>query len=270
MSFLKLENKAVVVFGLANKKSVAFFVAKELLAAGAQVIHVVRSEERKKTACKLFPDSPVFICDVEEEANIIAVRDEIAAELQERGESKIHGIVHSIAFANYSEGFKPFHETNRADFLQAVNISCFSFISIANHFKDLLAKDGSMVTISISTTKMAAENYGYMAPIKAALDSSLCFLAKSFSAFSEVRFNAVAPGLLKTSASAGIPGYVDSYLYAEKAILRKKAVTTAEAANTALFLLSERSSGITGQTIVVDGGMASNYFDAEIVGKAVQ
>ena len=125
------------------------------------------------------------------------------------------------------------------------------------------------MTISISTTRMAAENYGYMAPIKAALDSSLAFLAKSFSAFSEVRFNAVAPGLLKTSASAGIPGYVDSYLFAEKAILRKRALTTQEAADTALFLLSPRSSGINTQTIVVDAGMAVNYFDRELVAKGV-
>ena len=71
---------------------------------------------------------------------------------------------------------------------------------------------------------MASESYGYMAPIKAALDSSLAFLAKSFSRFSQIRFNAVAPGLLKTSASAGIPGYVDAYLYAEQVIPRKKAV----------------------------------------------
>lgn len=269
MSFLNLENKQIVVFGLANKKSVAFFVARELLAAGARVIHVVRSEEREKTARKLFPDCPVFLCDVEDEENIKAVRDKIAVEMKERGDGLIHGIVHSIAFANYSDGFKPFHETSTEDFLQAVNVSCFSFISIANHFKKLLATNGSMVTISISSTTMAAENYGYMAPIKAALDSSLCFLAKSFSAFSEVRFNAVAPGLLKTSASAGIPGYVDSYLFAEKAILRKKAITTAEAANAVVFLLSERSSGITGQTLVVDGGMGMNYFDREIVSKTL-
>ena len=112
---------------------------------------------------------------------------------------------------------------------------------------------------------MAAENYGYMAPVKAALESSLCFLAKSFSNFSSVRFNAVCPGLLKTSASAGIPGYVDSYLYAEQAILRKKGVQTQEAANTAVFLLSPRSSGITAQCIVVDAGMGINYFDSTIV-----
>lgn len=266
MSFLDVTGKRFAVFGLANKKSVACAIARTLVEEGGEVLHVVRSPEREKNAKKLFPDSKVFICDVEDEENIVRVRDEIQAELEGRGENvKLDGIVHSIAFANYSEGLKPFHETLKGDFLQAVNISCFSFVSIANHFKDLLADDASVVTISISTTRMAAENYGYMAPIKAALNSSLCFLAKSFSDFSSVRFNAVAPGLLKTSASAGIPGYVDSYLYAEKAIPRKKALTTKEAADTAAFLLSPRSSGINAQTIVVDAGMETNYFDKEII-----
>lgn len=267
MGFLKIENRKFVVFGLANKKSIACAIAKNLIEEGAEVIHVVRSQERKKTALKLFPDSEVFICDVEEETNIIAVRDEIAASLNGQ---KIDGLVHSIAFANYSEGLKPFHETLQKDFLQAVNISCFSFVSIANHFKDLLAQDASVITISISTTKMASENYGYMAPIKAALDSSVCFLTKSFSAFSNVRFNAVAPSLLKTSASAGVPGYVDSYLYAEQVIPRKRALQTREAADTATFLLSERASGITAQTIVVDAGMSINYFDADVVKARVE
>src|SRR2546425_817624 len=125
-----------------------------------------------------------------------------------------------------------FHETPRRAFLQAVDVSCFSFIALANAFRDLLDREqGSVVTVSISTTRMAAENYGYMAPVKAALDSSVCFLAKSFSKFSSIRFNAVCPGLLKTSASAGIPSYVDSYLHAEKATLRKRAVQTEEVAN---------------------------------------
>ena len=112
---------------------------------------------------------------------------------------------------------------------------------------------------------MAAENYGYMAPAKAALDSTLCFLAKSFSAFSKVRFNSINPGLLKTSASAGIPGYIDSYLHAEKATLRKKGLTTQEAANAAVFLLSERASGINAQGLVLDAGMSINYFDQELI-----
>ncbi len=108
-----------------------------------------------------------------------------------------------------------------------------------------------------------------MAPVKAALDSSLVFLTKSFSHFSKVRFNAVAPGLLKTSASAGIPGYVDSYLFAEKIIPRGQAVQTQEAANAVCFLLSPRSSGIAAQSIVIDAGMAINYFDEAIVSKVM-
>ncbi len=269
MDFLNITGKYYVVFGLANKKSIAAAIAATLISQGATVLMVVRSEQRRTTARKLFPDSPVFICDVEDERQIERVSREIADELQQRGQTGLAGIVHSIAFANYSDGIKAFHQTAKNDFLQAFDISCFSFISIANHFKELLAVDASLVTISISTTKMAAINYGYMAPIKAALDSSLCFLAKSFSEFSRIRFNAVAPSLLKTSASAGIPGYIDSYLFAEKAMLRKQALTTQEAADAAVFLLSERSSGITCQTIVVDGGMGVNYFDREIVTKAV-
>ena len=261
MDFLQLAGKTIVVFGVANKKSVAWFVGKTLEEAGAQVVYVVRSPERRESVAKLMGDRPCFICDVEFEDQIDKVRDEIAAQYPE-----IHGLVHSIAFAAYDEaGIRPFHETTKQQFLRTVDISCFSFVALANAFKDLLVKDASVITISISTTTMASENYGFMAPVKAALDSSLAFLTKSFSKFSEVRFNAVAPGLLKTSASAGIPGYVDSYLYAEKVIPRGRAVATQEVANAACFLLSPRSSGITSQLVVIDAGMSTNYFDSGIV-----
>lgn len=260
MNFLQLEGKKFLVFGVANKKSVAYQAARALEEAGATVLYSVRSEKRKESVAKLLAGKEVFVCDVEHDDQIARLHDEVVSK-----HPKIHGILHSIAFANYSEGFKPFHATVKKDFLQAIDISCFSLISLSNAFKDALDPDASVVTISISTTRMAAENYGYMAPAKAALDSTVVFLAKSFSAFSRVRFNAVCAGLLKTSASAGIPGYIDSYLYAEKAILRKKAVETEEAANVAAFLLSPRSSGINAQGIVVDAGMEVNYFDKDIV-----
>ena len=104
-----------------------------------------------------------------------------------------------------------------------------------------------------------------MSPIKAALESVVRFLAKSFSKDSEVRFNCVKAGPLKTSASAGIPGYVENYLYAEKMTFRKRAISTQEVANTAIFLLSEVSSGINGQGVVVNAGMDDNYFDENLV-----
>ncbi|RMH71575.1 MAG: SDR family oxidoreductase, partial [Gemmatimonadetes bacterium] len=110
----------------------------------------------------------------------------------------------------------------------------------------------------------------YMAPVKAALDSSVAFLAKSFSRFSKVRFNTVNASLLKTSASAGIPGYLDYYLYAEQVIPRKEALQTEEVANVAVFLLSERSSGINAQHVVVDAGMSINFFDHDLVKKVVR
>jgi enoyl-[acyl-carrier protein] reductase I len=116
------------------------------------------------------------------------------------------------------------------------------------------------------------DNYGYMGPIKAALESSVRFLAKSFSAppGGTVRFNAVGAGPLKTSASAGIPGYLESYLYAEKMTFRKKNLETQEVANVVVFLLSGRSSGINGATLVVDAGLGANYFDQEIIRLAMR
>jgi len=265
MGFLGFEGKTFVVFGVANKKSVAWHIAETVTAEGGKILFVVRSPTRRDTILKLIPSAEVFLCDVEFDEQIERVAGEITAK-----HPLIHGLVHSIAFANYSDGFKPFHEIKRNDFLQAVGVSCYSLIAIANAFKAHLDKNASVVTISISTTRMAAENYGYMGPVKAALDSSLAFLAKSFSAFSNVRFNAVCPGLLKTSASAGIPGYIDSYLIAEQFTLRKKALTTQEAANTAAFLLSDRSSGINAQGVILDAGMAINYFDKDVVKRALR
>jgi enoyl-[acyl-carrier protein] reductase I len=266
--FLQLSGKTFVVFGVANRKSVAWFVAKALEGQGATVIYSVRSEERKKSLGALLEgkEKRVFVCDVEQEG----AAQRLAGEMVSAGWAPIAGIVHSIAFANYAEGFKAFHETKRADFLQATAVSAFSLVEIANAFKPLLARNASVVTIGISSLLVTPDNYGYMGPIKAALESAARFLAKSFSADSEVRFNVVGSGPLKTSASAGIPGYLESYLYAEKLTYRKRALSTQEVADVALFLLSERSSGLNGATVVVDAGLGSNYFDKEIIRLAMR
>jgi enoyl-[acyl-carrier protein] reductase I len=262
MDYLQLAGKRFVVMGVANRKSVAFVIGKSLETNGAQVEYVVRSQKRKEEVAKLFPSSPIWICDVEDQMQI----DSLATDLAHNSQP-IQGFVHSIAFADYSDGMKAFHETTRKQFLQAIDISCFSLVAISNSIKNSFAQDASVVTIGISTTRMASESYGFMAPVKAALDSSLAFLSKSFSRFSKVRFNAVGAGLLKTSASAGIPGYVDAYLFAEKAIPRGTGITTQEVADAVLFLLSPRSSGISSQTLVVDAGMSTNYFDQAIISK---
>ncbi len=261
MSFLGLEGKRFLVIGVANRKSVAWAVAGLLESEGAQVIYSVRSEKRREETAKLLDGRPVRVCDVEQVEEIANLADTLQAD----GHVPLDGILHSIAFADYSEGLKPFHETNRKDFLRATQVSTLSLVEIANSCKPLLANDASVVTIGISSIHVTAENYGYMAPVKAALETSVRYLAKSFSADSEVRFNSVNAGPLKTSASAGIPGYLENYLYAEKLTFRKRALETEEVANLATFLLSSRSSGINGQGIVIDAGMGFNYFDKEVV-----
>ncbi len=154
-----------------------------------------RSEVRREQVAKLFPQRAIYVCDVEQQSQI----DALATQLEHDFEG-FSGFVHSIAFADYSDGMHPFHETTRRQFLQAVDISCFSFIALAGALRDQLDKQGSVVTISISTTRMASESYGFMAPVKAALDSSLAFLTKSFSRFSCSAFQCRLRGITQNGS----------------------------------------------------------------------
>jgi len=260
MSFLNVEDKTYLVSGVANKKSVAYFTAKLLQEEGAKVIFTVLNEATKEKVAKLFPGEQIFICDVNKEDSI----KEMSKEIKEQDIS-LAGFLHSIAFANYKMEKESFLDTKSNDFLEATNISCLSLVTMSRYLKDSFSNDASIVTVSISNTK--ATSYGYMGPIKAALDSAVPFLAKSFSEFSNIRVNAVCSGPLKTSAAAGIPGYIDNYLFAEQLTLRKKALKTSEVANTISFLLSPRSSGINGAGLTIDAGMSCNYFDEDIVNK---
>jgi len=264
--FLQLSGATVLVTGVANKKSVAWLTARTLEEQGARVIYSVRSEARRNSLAKLLGDRPVYVCDLEEEG----AADRLAVEVAAAGHGPLHGLVHSVAFANYSEGFRPFEETKRTDFLQATAISAFSLVELANAFKPHFAPGAAVVAIGISSLLVTPDNYGYMGPIKAALESACRFLAKSFNPEPGVRFNIVGSGPLKTSASAGIPGYLESYLYSEKLTFRKRNLDTQEVANAVAFLLSPRSSGLNGTTLVVDAGLGSNFYDAEIIRLAMR
>ena len=264
--FLGLRGSTYLITGFANRKSVAWHIGEILEKEGSNLIYTVRTKERKNELLLLKPDAKIIVCDFENAEQINHLKKNISK--MNRG--SIDGILHSIAFANYSDGLKPFHETQLQDYLQATHISSFSLIELANICKDVLKVNASIVTIGISSIEVTAENYGYMAPIKASLEANVRYLAKSFSSFSSIRFNSVNAGPLKTSASAGIPGYLKNYLYAEKLTFRKKALLTQEVANTAVFLLSNASSGINGQGIVVDAGMGLNYFDNEVVDQAME
>ena len=252
MDFLNVSGKTFYIAGVANKKSVAYFSAKTLIENGGKCIFSVQSESQVESVKKLFPESLVFVYDVKKD-------QDLALKINQ----KIDGFLHSLAFANFSEGPKPFLETKRDDFLEATQISCCSLVEMSHGLKELFSENASIVTISISNTK--ATSYGYLGPVKAMLETTVPYLAKSFSEFSKIRVNAVGAGPLKTSASAGIPDYIDNYLFAEELTLRKEALQTQEVADTVCFLLSPKSSGINASTILVDAGMSCNYFDQNIV-----
>lgn len=261
MSTLNLKGKTYFITGVANKKSVATFTAKALIENGAHVIFSAQNEKNLSNIAKIFPNFPVFLLDVENSKDISSLKKNI-----QKFSNKIDGILHSMAFANFSDGPKPFHETKLEDYLQACHISSFSLVQITNALMPLLAQDASILTISISNTK--ATSYGYLGPIKAMLETTVCYLAKSLSNVGpRIRVNSIGAGPLKTSASAGIPDYIENYLYSEALTLRKESLKTQEVANTAVFLLSPLSSGINAENIIVDNGMNSNYFDQEIVKK---
>lgn len=256
MDFLQVSGKTFVISGVANKKSVAYASAKCLQENGANLIFTVQTADHAEKVSSLFNDAKIIIVDAEKSETIKAFGKEI---LDSR--IKISGFLHSMAFANYSNP-KPFHETVWDDFAQAARISCFSLIEMSNALVESFLVDASIVTVSISNTR--ATNYGFMGPIKAMLDSSVAFLAKSLSQ-KGIRVNAICSGPLKTSASAGIPGYIENYLFAEKLTLRKQALKTDEVASTIAFLLSPKSSGINASGMIVDAGMSANYFDEEVV-----
>lgn len=263
MDFLQLAGKRILVMGVSNRKSVAWAIAQSLERLGAEVIYSVRNEARRDGLAKLLGDRPCYTCDVEDSGGAAKLAEAVAAH------GPLDGLVHSIAYANYSDGFVPFHETRREDFLQAMQISAFSLVEVANALKAQFSASASVVAIGISSYVTAA-SYGYMSPIKSALEGCTRFLAKAFSKDSEVRFNTVNAGPLKTKSSAGIPGYLDNYLFAEKLTMRRRALSTREVADTAVFLLSPASSGINAQGITVNAGMDWNYFDEDVVKLAMR
>jgi enoyl-[acyl-carrier protein] reductase I len=266
--WLGLAGRTVLVAGVSSRRSLGFAVGQRLAEVGAAVHWTVHTEARRaELAGKLAPGT-VHVCDVARDQDIA----DLAASLSASG-TRLDGLVHSIAFARYraeAGAPRPFHRTSRADFLEAVDVSCFSLVALVHALEGVFRSGGAIVATSISTTRMAAEGYGFMAPAKAALDSTVAFLAKSLAREPGVRVNAVCAGPLKTPSSAGIPGYLESYLFAEACTLRKRGLATQEVADAILYLLSPRSAGVNGQGLVVDAGMGLNYFDADVVRRATR
>lgn len=265
MSFLGLSGQTILVMGLSSRRSVAWHIGRILEAEGARVLYGVHREERLRELGKLLDGRPAVLCDVEQEAEIAALPERVR-----RLAPNLDGLVHSIAYANYSGGSASFDQAARNDFLQSVQVSAFSVVEMVRALDGLLSAEAAVVAISISSLEVTAPTYGYLSPVKAALEGCMRNLAKAYSGRTRRRFNCVAAGPIKTRASAGIPHFLENFLHAEQLTMRKQNLSTDEVANAAVFLLSPRSSGINGQRLVVNAGMDLNYFDEGIVGKTTR
>ncbi len=243
--------KTAVVFGVANKRSIAWAIAQKLAADGWRLAITYQNERLEQEAKGLIEELPGaagFMCDVADDAQIV----KLFAELKEKY-GTLQGVVHSVAFAPAAELSGEFLNTTREGFRIAHDVSVYSLIAVAREAAPLMTDGGGIVTMSYFGAEKVVPKYNVMGVAKAALEAAVRYLASDLGA-KKIRVNAISAGPIKTLAARGISGLGEMLkAHAEKAPLKRN-VDAAEVGGTAVFLLSNASSAITGETIYVDCG----------------
>jgi enoyl-[acyl-carrier protein] reductase I len=243
--------KTAVVFGLANKRSIAWAIAQKLQEAGWRLAITYQNERLEQEAKDLIADLPSaagFMCDVSSDDQIAKLFDELKAKY-----GTLQGIVHSVAFAPPEELKGEFLNTSREGFRIAHDISVYSLVAVSRAAAPLMTEGGGIVTLSYFGAEKVVPRYNVMGVAKAALEASVRYLASDLGP-KGIRVNAVSAGPIKTLAARGISNLGDMLkAHADKAPLRRN-VDAGEVGSTATFLLSPGGSGITGETIYVDCG----------------
>jgi enoyl-[acyl-carrier protein] reductase I len=247
---MMLKNKFGLVLGIANKRSIAWACAQACLENGAKIAFTYQGERLKENVEKLTAnlENPLLLpCDVTNQAEVDAMFAAIEKEF-----GKLDFIIHSIAFAPREALEGEFVTTSREAFLKAMEISAFSLPQIANGARPLMKDGGSIVTMTYYGAEKVVQNYNVMGVAKAALEAATRYLAEDLGK-DNIRVNAISAGPIKTLAAAGVGVSAMLKHHAEKSPLRRN-VTQEEVGKTALFLVSDLASAITGETIYVDCG----------------
>jgi enoyl-[acyl-carrier protein] reductase I len=249
--FEDLKGRNAVVFGVANKRSIAWAIAQGLHAAGANLAITYQNERLEQEARDLIqslPGAEGFMCDVS--------RDEEVAQLFEKLKArygKLHALVHSVAYAPPDELKGDFVNTTREGFRIAHDVSVYSLIAVARGAAPLMEDGGSIITMTYYGAEKVVPNYNVMGVAKAALECTVRYLAHDLGR-KNIRVNAISAGPIKTLAARGISGLSDMLKsHAERAPLQRN-VDVNEVGSTGVFLASDAGSGITGETIYVDCG----------------
>ena len=246
-----LDGRTAVVFGVANKRSIAWSIAQGLHQAGAKLAITYQNERLKQEADDLIaalPNAQAFQCDVSSDEEIAKLFEELRAKF-----GKLDAVVHSIAFAPAEAVKDEFLQTNREAFRIALDTSAYSLVAVARASAPLMTDGGSIVTLTYYGAEKVIPKYNVMGVAKAALEACVRYLAYDLGKH-KIRVNAISAGPIKTLAARGIGSLGEMMkTQAEKSPLQRN-IDVNEVAATAVFLASEGGTGITGETIYVDCG----------------
>jgi enoyl-[acyl-carrier protein] reductase I len=249
--FEDLKGRTAVVFGVANKRSIAWAIAQGLHAAGANLAITYQNERLEEEAKDLIlslPGAEGFMCDVCKDEEIGQLFDKLKARY-----GKVHALVHSVAYAPAEELKVDFVQTTREGFRIAHDVSVYSLIAVSRAAAPLMEEGGSIITMTYYGAEKVVPHYNVMGVAKAALECTVRYLAQDLGK-KKIRVNAISAGPIKTLASRGISGLGDMLkAHAERAPLQRN-VDVNEVGSTGVFLASDASSGITGEIIYVDCG----------------
>ena len=250
-----MTGKRGIIFGLANDKSIAWGIAQQLKEAGAELAFTYMNEaleKRVRPLAESLGSEIILPCDVMNETELAAV----FSALEERW-GKIDFFVHAVAFANREDLKKPFSETSREGFQLALDVSAYSLVSMTRHALPIMNDGGSIVTMTYLGSVRSVPQYNVMGVAKAALESSVRYLAAELGERG-IRVNAVSAGPIKTLAASGISNFKEKLSIAEQRSPLKRLVTQDEVGKSTLYLLSNLSTAVTGEVHYVDAGFSNN------------
>lgn len=244
-----LDNKKIIIMGVANKSSLAFGCMQAIINQGGQVILTYQNDRMKRSLDRFVDDSVLKVeCDVSKPENIEAAFTTIVQKV-----GKVDGIVHAIAYAEKSDLDNKVTDGTLASFALAQNISVYSLIAAAKYGREIMNDNSAIVTLTYMGSERAIPNYNVMGIAKAGLESAVRYLARDL-ADKNIRVNAISAGAVKTLAVTGVKSHNDLIRISDERTVDGVGVTIEEVGNTAAFLLSSIASGIVGDTIYVDKG----------------
>ncbi len=246
-----MKGKRGLIVGLANNKSIAYGIAKSCAEQGAEMAFTYLNDALKKRVepiAKEFGSDKVYELDVSNEEHMAGI-----AELIEKDFGKIDFLVHSVAFAPKEALSEPFIKTTKQAFQIAMDISVYSLIDLTNRLESVLSDDASILTLSYLGGPKYIVNYNVMGVAKAALESTVRYMAVDLGKKGQ-RVNAISAGPIRTLAAAGIGDFKQILNWNETNAPLKKNVTTTQVGNSAMYLLSDLASGVTGEVHYVDSG----------------